>query len=455
MYYKVKIFLKITAAVLLLAGPMDVSAGYIFQNDSLEYAIGLFKGGEFVKATPVFKKLITETPDDAMLNYYYGACLAEQNIFTDETNKCLLKAIAGDTPEKIFYYVGKYFQSREMWNSALKYYNRFRNNGSEEEKTKTGIDELIRYCYDKANTAKPDSAASVTEAATGKEDTLATEALSADTLHEKENPVNTKTESVDQGQEPGSFEPINFQVNSDIEYLNPNQFRNARALAFFNDGQALVKRLDRVLTESDSLRNVYSNSPENRATVSDKILTLEEESLTLKSQETQAFDKARRLEQAYWDTAGTDEVNKFRQEVADLKAQLKSQHKDTIRMEEKSLTRINPLVLTKEDPLSVSQPVKKETNELIFRIQIGAYSHNLPAYIDRLYKKLSLIRDIDHYKDDRGVTVYTTGKLTNFEDALRMQAQVRQEGVKNAFVVAYLNGKRITLNEAKKITKGK
>ena len=94
-----------------------------------------------------------------------------------------------------------------------------------------------------------------------------------------------------------------------------------------------------------------------------------------------------------------------------------------------------------------------KSDELIYKIQIGAYSKGLPAYVERLFKKLSVIRKIDHYTDENGVTVYTTGNLTNLDDALKLQEQVRQEGVEDAFVVPYFNGKRITLKQAKEIAK--
>jgi hypothetical protein len=63
-----------------------------------------------------------------------------------------------------------------------------------------------------------------------------------------------------------------------------------------------------------------------------------------------------------------------------------------------------------------------------------------------------VIRRIDEYTDAKGVTVYTVGELKSYEDALQMQSQVRMEGVKDAVVAAYLNGKRIPVNEARKIS---
>ena len=93
-----------------------------------------------------------------------------------------------------------------------------------------------------------------------------------------------------------------------------------------------------------------------------------------------------------------------------------------------------------------AEPTNKD---LSYKIQIGAYSRGLPTSVKRLFDKLSLIRKIDNYTDDRGVVVYTTGNLVNLEDAMTMLKQVEQESVKDAIITAYFKGKRIPLTEAK------
>ncbi|WP_372936522.1 SPOR domain-containing protein, partial [Mariniphaga sediminis] len=94
---------------------------------------------------------------------------------------------------------------------------------------------------------------------------------------------------------------------------------------------------------------------------------------------------------------------------------------------------------------------QQKSEGLVYKVQIGAYSRGVPSYRQRLYKKLSLIRKIENYTDENGVVVYTTGNLTNLDDGEKMKEQVRQEGIEDAVVVPYFNGKRITLEQAKKI----
>lgn len=475
----VKIFYAITSVACLMAVSAYSSVEAIPQEDSLDYAVQLFDSGEFIQAASYFEKFLARDPQNSMLNYYYGVCLAEQGIFTDETNQYLLKAVSGNTPDKIFYYVGMYFQSQELWNSAIKYYNRFKNYGTDEEKESVNVEERIQYCTDQVNAPPGDSlrGSSFSETVQHSEDTpvdhpaesnfseeaedtpvhhsvesnLSEESEDTPVDHSVESNPSEEEEAVTEAGEP-SFERIHFQVSSAIAYLFPEHFRRPRALEFFREGQEAGERLRRSMAASDSLRALYSSTPTLREALTQKILSLEQESLSLKEQVDQAYAEARRLEQAYWDSVGVEETVLFTQEIRSLKQQLDEKKAVRVEPPEEDI----PVELPPpEKPRKTRETEKQKTAEIVFKIQIGAYSRSLPEYIDRLYKKLSLIRDIDSYTDDRGVTVYTTGNLTTFEDAVQMQEQVRQEGVKDAFVVAYRDGKRITINEAKEILNSK
>ncbi|MBN2805296.1 MAG: SPOR domain-containing protein, partial [Prolixibacteraceae bacterium] len=109
---------------------------------------------------------------------------------------------------------------------------------------------------------------------------------------------------------------------------------------------------------------------------------------------------------------------------------------------------VNDTIFT-EAPTEPVDKIDENASHIIYKIQIGAYSKDLPQYIEKLHRKLSILRKIDQHTDERGVTVYTIGEVANLGDALSLQEQIRTEGVKDAFVVAYNNGKRITLKEAK------
>ena len=113
-----------------------------------------------------------------------------------------------------------------------------------------------------------------------------------------------------------------------------------------------------------------------------------------------------------------------------------------------------PPVIQDEKPM-VRPASKPKSSGITYKIQIGAYSRGIPNNMKSVFSKISVIRKVENYTDEKGVVVYTTGNLISYEDAVIMQKQVQQEGIKDAIIAAYLNGKRITLEQAKEIEKEK
>ncbi len=64
------------------------------------------------------------------------------------------------------------------------------------------------------------------------------------------------------------------------------------------------------------------------------------------------------------------------------------------------------------------------------------------------------ISDYEYYLQ-RGTYCYTTGSFSNVKDAVNLQKSVRETGFKDAFIVAFYNGERITLQRAKELVSGK
>jgi len=102
-----------------------------------------------------------------------------------------------------------------------------------------------------------------------------------------------------------------------------------------------------------------------------------------------------------------------------------------------------------------STPVKEVKSEavsdIIYKIQIAAYKVKLPESANAMIKKLSALRKVENFTDDKGVKIYTTGNLKTYQEAVTLQAQVKQEGVKNPIIIAFQKGKKITVEEAKKV----
>jgi hypothetical protein len=79
---------------------------------------------------------------------------------------------------------------------------------------------------------------------------------------------------------------------------------------------------------------------------------------------------------------------------------------------------------------------------LVFKVQVGAFRNAIP---NETFSDMTPVMGEDA---GNGLTRYTAGLFTTFDQAYKAKDLVRSRGYRDAFVVAYLDGKRITLNEA-------
>ncbi|MBK9283279.1 MAG: PD40 domain-containing protein [Sphingobacteriaceae bacterium] len=102
----------------------------------------------------------------------------------------------------------------------------------------------------------------------------------------------------------------------------------------------------------------------------------------------------------------------------------------------------NPPATLNNETANVTQELEK-INGLLFTVQIGVYSKQASK------KQLLNLSPIYTEKLPTGLFRYTAGVYNNTEKLLSDKAKVVTYGVKDAFVSAYLNGKRISFAEGK------
>ncbi|OIQ27594.1 MAG: hypothetical protein BM555_06040 [Crocinitomix sp. MedPE-SWsnd] len=85
--------------------------------------------------------------------------------------------------------------------------------------------------------------------------------------------------------------------------------------------------------------------------------------------------------------------------------------------------------------------VATETEQL-FRVQLGAFKKKVDK--EKLFPGI----DVTEVTAKDGITRYYTGSFDNFEDAEVLRKDVKGQGYKSAFVVAYKGQKRVTLKDA-------
>jgi len=240
-------------------------------------------------------------------------------------------------------------------------------------------------------------------------------------------------------------ETISFQVNSEIAYFRFNHFvKNESRKLFFNIWQK-EKEAKKLLLKTDSLRKSYTNSSDDqKEKISTLILKAEQRQMNLNEEIPALYEKVRNEENQYWQSASADEKAKFQQKI---KLYQDSIQQATAVLNKQTLPDTITYYNAKPKPVANVETV----STIVYKIQVGAYKGKMPETAAKSMKKLSMLRKVENYKDEKGVTVYTTGSLKNYQDAVTMQSQVKLEGIKNATIAVYNNGKRITLEEARKL----
>ncbi|MGE4586092.1 MAG: type IV pilus biogenesis/stability protein PilW [Mangrovibacterium sp.] len=402
------------------------------QADPETEARQYFNAGYFEKSLPVFRELVRLYPEDPQLNYFLGASLAETGQYTEETRTAL--EIAGSREPNALFYLGKYYHIRSDWNQALFYYNQFRQKARKKSIRASSVDELMDLCQTRNNPFV-------------KKETLKTEGTSA--LSEKEQQKTEEMAAPLMTAIPAGLKDslIHFQINAGVRYLKIDQFIFDSSRKAFIKGWLIEQELDRKLKKLNALRSQYAElSGETRDSLAQRMLQLEQETYRMNREAREAYQQANFREAEYWSKADTQEIQKLRMEVTRIKDSIRSEAEEP---EERKTT--EQLVLIPSDSLKTDSTggITATDHRVIYKIQIGAYRDDPPRWVQNQFRKLSVLRRIDRHVDEKGVTVYTVGQLNSYADAAQLQKQIRLEGIRNASVAAYLDGKRVSLNKAR------
>jgi hypothetical protein len=244
---------------------------------------------------------------------------------------------------------------------------------------------------------------------------------------------------------------IDFQINSEVNYLNISQFIKSEARQFFLNAKEKENEVLKINIQTDSLRNAYANSPsDQQGEIAALILGDEKKISSLNEEIPGLYEKARSEENRYWQGIPAEEkdkllakINHYKDSVqqASLIIEQKVQNNKTV-PDTITYYRIEKKTAENQEPVSA----------LVYKIQVGAFRGRMSESSSKTIKKLELLRKVENYKDEKGITIYTTGNLKTYQEALTLLAQVKLEGIKTASVTAYNNGKKIPLEEAKKIS---
>jgi epidermal growth factor receptor substrate 15 len=97
------------------------------------------------------------------------------------------------------------------------------------------------------------------------------------------------------------------------------------------------------------------------------------------------------------------------------------------------------IIYTTTNPIPLNPPMPQG---LVFKVQVGAFRNPIPQDLFKGFNPLA------GESTPSGLVRYTAGSFRNYKNANLAKTEIRGIGYKDAFVVAYYNGKRISYAEA-------
>lgn len=457
----------------------------IFGQNNDEKAVNLFEAKNYKAALPYFKDAYDKFPDNKNLSYFLGICLVETENYGNEVTRLLLNASKGDIPINVNFYLAKNYHALNEFELASAYYQTFKNNGKSKEIKEKKVRDLILMTSKRINPfEKRDFNNKDSQPINNQKDSIASnkklnvtseintvsypDSNVFSTSQENNENININTiTNIDSISFPipDALQDsiINFNISSDISYLNIKQFKTEKGKIHFIEGYRNFLTLSEKIIITEDLRKKYeiTESFEERSKISTKVLELENEIYELKKATDLQYNKSRDAEIQYWMNKDLSEIQMLKKEndsilnieIDRIRNIMKSEKEEFVTTEnfvniesiDNDTTNIISDILKNEEKIS--------SNGIIYKIQIGAFKTELPPASKALFKKLSVLRKIDNYTDDKGVTYYTIGEVINFKDAVKLQDQIRKESVKDAFIIIFKDGKKLSYSEAKQYLK--
>lgn len=140
-----------------------------------------------------------------------------------------------------------------------------------------------------------------------------------------------------------------------------------------------------------------------------------------------------------------DKLDDAESALKDKEAQMKSLLDEVNQLNDQLLATTEMLNMqAQEEPEMVARPAQEETeNGLVFKVQVGAYRKR------KLDNSMDTSEDLD-LEMEGGMQKIILGKFRDYQMAENLRKYMAEIGIKDAWVVPYRDGRRISLKEALK-----
>jgi len=104
----------------------------------------------------------------------------------------------------------------------------------------------------------------------------------------------------------------------------------------------------------------------------------------------------------------------------------------------------------KTESLPTEKPVA-DISQINYKVQVGAYKTQVPLNDVKSFLSVSRTKKLVQFIDDRGYTVFAIGNYKTYKEASQMKTILINEGVADAFIVAYNGNVKISVAKAKEL----
>jgi hypothetical protein len=241
-----------------------------------------------------------------------------------------------------------------------------------------------------------------------------------------------------------------------LTYHKIEDFKSEAAKVLFTKAWLASMRNDSIMTATEVLRKAHeqTNNVTTRLSLVDRIVDAEQKSYELVRDREKYFEQARVKESSFWEKADAHLLSDF------LNANLKreKEHDSTLIALNRKAEKELQVKQDSEnlDSKTIQAPVPPEeaqtpAENVVYKVQIGSFAGGkVSTSFKSLYNKLSKLRKIDEYTDERKYKIFTIGNFAKYNDANTLKNQLKLEGVKGAFIVAYKNGIKIQVTDVVK-----
>jgi chromosome segregation ATPase len=144
-------------------------------------------------------------------------------------------------------------------------------------------------------------------------------------------------------------------------------------------------------------------------------------------------------------TVSKKQLERCEDQMAKMKAQLSDKDAIINQLESENQTLSNEISSAQNQLRTVTAKMQASSDDygIWFRVQIGAYKNR------QIDKNLETTDELSLEKPN-DIQKVSLGRFRQYEDAKRLKTQLKGMGLKDAWIVSYKDGKRISIEEALK-----